>query len=74
VLDLGAVASDYLALLFCLSDGSGEGGGDHRAPGRSLKLAPEVADLLQKLNLTAEEGGLVDFSDDEDVGGEKEVM
>ncbi|KAK3122938.1 hypothetical protein QOZ80_8AG0620680 [Eleusine coracana subsp. coracana] len=31
---------------------------------------PCVADLMQKLNLTAQEGAVVDFSDDEDVGVE----
>jgi hypothetical protein len=31
-------------------------------------MDPSVADLLQRLNLTAEEGGIAEFSDDEDDG------
>ncbi|CAN6272978.1 unnamed protein product [Urochloa humidicola] len=42
------------------------GGGSER--GGDDRQAPNVTDLLQKLNLTAEEGGVADFSDDEEIG------
>jgi hypothetical protein len=41
-------------------DGAVGGGDDRRAPD------PNVADLLQKMNMTAEEGNVVEFSDDEE--------
>jgi hypothetical protein len=37
-------------------------------------MAPEVADLLQKLNLRAEEDGVADFRDEENAGKEAEVV
>lgn len=45
---------------------SGSAGGDARTPN------PSVTDLLQKLNLTAEEEQVLDFSDEEDLGEEEE--
>jgi hypothetical protein len=47
--------------------GSGEDGGD-RASKQKKTQDSGVAEMLQKLNLTADEGGVVDFSDDEDLG------
>ncbi|CAN6328230.1 unnamed protein product [Urochloa humidicola] len=48
-----------------LGGGSG-GGGLDRTPRERSTPNPNVAELLQKLNLTAEEGDVVDFNDNED--------
>ncbi|CAN6353966.1 unnamed protein product [Urochloa humidicola] len=55
-----------------IGGGSGEGGSD-RTPREQSNPNPSVADLLQKLNLTAEEGDVADFSDDEDQGEDANV-
>ncbi|CAN6286224.1 unnamed protein product [Urochloa humidicola] len=47
--------------------GGSDGGADDRAPGRAVP-DPSVAELLQKLHLTADEGEVADFSDAEEEG------
>ncbi|CAN6244169.1 unnamed protein product [Urochloa humidicola] len=52
--------------------GRGSGGsGGGRLPRENAN--PEVADLLQKLNLAAEEGDVADFSDGEEIGEAADV-
>jgi hypothetical protein len=48
------------------SNGGGSEGGDKRALGRGSEKDSNIAELLQKLNLTTEEGEVADFSDDEE--------
>lgn len=48
--------------------GGSEGRSGDRSPRRRADPSPNVADLLRKLNLTEEEGGVADFSDDEESG------
>lgn len=39
--------------------------GDNKAPTEGDYPSPNVSDLMRRLNLTEEEGGVVEFSDDE---------
>ncbi|CAN6229794.1 unnamed protein product [Urochloa humidicola] len=51
---------------------SNGGGSDGSSSSQEARMPgtpdPSVAELLQRLNLTAEEGGIAEFSDDEDNG------
>jgi hypothetical protein len=49
------------------SDGSGSKGTGKAPFGRDKNPCPNVSELLQRLNLTEEEGVVTDFSDDEDL-------
>ncbi|CAN6234727.1 unnamed protein product [Urochloa humidicola] len=52
------------------SIGGGGDGSKGSQEGRMLGTSdPSVADLLQRLNLTVEEGGIAEFNDDKDDGG-----
>ena len=51
------------------SDGSGSKGTGKAPFDRDKNPSPNVSDLLQRLNLTKEEGAVVEFSDDEDMRG-----
>jgi len=49
------------------SDGGGSKGTGKAPFGRDGNPSPSVSDLLKRLNLTEEEGAVVDFSDDEEI-------
>ena len=53
--------------------GGSTGGGVDRPPKGLANAKTNVAELLQRLNLTEEEGGVADFSDDE-MDGEVAVI
>lgn len=68
---------DCSTLLFLFSDqdimtsigGDGVGRGQEIATQHGGASSPNVADLLRNLNLTAEEGEVLEFSNDDDDGG-----